>query len=53
MTIDEPKPKELYSQVPPIWLIPTELNQIRTDLHRYVCPVYKTHDRRGVLSTTV
>jgi len=47
----ESKPKELFVSMPVIRLIPTEASTIRqTD--DYSCPVYRTSERRGVLSTT-
>ncbi|XP_016078231.1 PREDICTED: dynein heavy chain 3, axonemal [Miniopterus natalensis] len=51
MQIEESLPKILYDPLPIIWLKPGES---ATFLHQniYVCPVYKTSARRGVLSTT-
>jgi dynein heavy chain len=37
--------------MPKIWLKPAKLVDIKFD-HCYTCPVYKTLDRRGTLSTT-
>ncbi|XP_075217843.1 uncharacterized protein LOC142322649 [Lycorma delicatula] len=37
--------------MPTIWLIPMEKKQIEVG-DRYVCPLYKTSERKGVLSTT-
>lgn len=34
-----------------VWLIPLKREDIPTDVF-YNCPLYKTGDRRGVLSTT-
>jgi dynein heavy chain, axonemal len=47
----ESQPKKLYTVMPYIWLIPKKRTDIVFD-HCYTCPVYKTLDRRGTLSTT-
>ncbi|KAI5631027.1 dynein heavy chain and region d6 of dynein motor domain-containing protein [Phthorimaea operculella] len=49
--VDESLPKILYDEFPIVWLIPLKREDIPTDVF-YNCPLYKTGDRRGVLSTT-
>nr|XP_033343017.1 dynein heavy chain 7, axonemal [Megalopta genalis] len=51
MNIDESLPKILYDAVPYIWMIPTKRDQV-PERRAYTCPVYKTAERKGVLSTT-
>ncbi|XP_030767557.1 dynein heavy chain 1, axonemal-like isoform X2 [Sitophilus oryzae] len=48
--LDESNPKELYIEMPVIWLLPEE-NHTRPP-NVYECPVYKTLTRAGTLSTT-
>lgn len=50
MLLDESHPKELYTEMPVVWLLPEE-NHVKPE-GRYECPVYKTLTRAGVLSTT-
>lgn len=45
------KPKVLYSQFPTIWLRPTRTQDIKLR-PGYMCPLYRTLARRGVLATT-
>lgn len=49
--LDESRPKDLFSEMPIIWLIPT-VNRSQPSTGIYVCPVYKTLTRAGTLSTT-
>ncbi len=44
--IGESKAKELFSEVPIIWLVPT-INRVQPLTGIYVCPVYKTITRAG------
>jgi len=46
----ESRPKELFTDLPPLYLIPVEDRVAPTNV--YVCPVYKTLTRAGTLSTT-
>uniref|UniRef100_A0A3Q0KRH4 Dynein axonemal heavy chain 7 n=2 Tax=Schistosoma mansoni TaxID=6183 RepID=A0A3Q0KRH4_SCHMA len=55
MELGEQYPKILNEPMPIIWLKPMireELEALSTKLIRYSCPVYKTSERRGTLSTT-
>lgn len=47
----EQYPKILFDAVPIIWLRPNKLENIKPG-HDYECPVYKTSERKGTLSTT-
>ena len=49
--LGESDPKVLFTHFPTIWMFPTELDKIKPT-KTYNCPLYKTTDRRGVLSTT-
>ena len=43
--------KMLFCKVPLIWLKPTKVSKMK-DSENYECPMYKTAERKGVLSTT-
>ncbi|KAI5937324.1 Dynein heavy chain 1, axonemal [Manis javanica] len=47
----ESRPKELYTEMAVIWLLPTP-NRKTQDQDHYLCPIYKTLTRAGTLSTT-
>ncbi|KAG7472883.1 hypothetical protein MATL_G00114010 [Megalops atlanticus] len=48
----EQMPKVLFDSVPIIWIKPTEKSSIVLSKSLYVCPLYKTSERKGTLSTT-
>jgi dynein heavy chain, axonemal len=50
-TIQEQKPKVLIDSMPLIHLQPISLKEL-DQKRRYMCPVYKTNERKGILSTT-
>lgn len=50
--LGEQLPKVLNEPLPTIWLQPDLMNKVDTSDKRYKCPVYKTSERKGVLSTT-
>jgi len=49
--LEESEPKILFTEVPMMWLRPLELANL-PEVSHYMCPLYKTSDRRGTLSTT-
>ncbi|XP_060531522.1 dynein axonemal heavy chain 12 [Cylas formicarius] len=49
--IEELLPNILHDEMPAIWIVPLKMDVYEPG-KRYVCPVYKTSARRGVLSTT-
>ena len=49
--LTDPKPKELYSEMPLIWLIP-RIDRADPTTGIYMCPIYKVLSRAGTLSTT-
>ncbi|KAG5885749.1 hypothetical protein JTB14_033862 [Gonioctena quinquepunctata] len=51
MELDESLPKVLFEAVPHLWLKPMRRDSLILK-ETYKCPVYKTAERRGVLSTT-
>jgi len=49
--LKEAPPKVLYCPCPKIWMVPRETSKFSVFQH-YECPIYKTVERRGILSTT-
>ncbi|KAF4799422.1 Dynein heavy chain 7, axonemal [Turdus rufiventris] len=49
--LTEQYPKVLFDAMPIIWIKPTVKSDIKKST-AYVCPLYKTSERKGVLSTT-
>ncbi|CAK7290770.1 Dynein axonemal heavy chain 12 [Vulpes lagopus] len=47
----EQHPKLLFDLMPIIWIKPTKRSEI-VKSNAYVCPLYKTSERKGTLSTT-
>ncbi|CAB0039603.1 unnamed protein product [Trichogramma brassicae] len=51
MVINESYPKVLFDEMPYLWLVPRRKEEILPRL-TFRCPLYKTSERRGTLSTT-
>ncbi|KAL1138662.1 hypothetical protein AAG570_008724 [Ranatra chinensis] len=51
MLLAESLPKQLYTSMPPIWFVPEQRHK-KLAFGIYDCPVYKTLQRAGTLSTT-
>ena len=51
MALVESDPKVLFTEMPVFWFKPTT-NDKRADFPHYLCPIYRTAERRGVLATT-
>lgn len=49
--LQESLPRVLHDKMPLIWLQPIKKDDVKPK-HSYRCPVYKTAERRGILSTT-
>jgi len=47
----ESDPKVLYTPAPVFWFVPTTSDK-RASFPHYLCPIYRTAERRGVLATT-
>ncbi len=51
VALASPLPQVLYTSMPTIWMVPRETSRFSSFPH-YSCPMYKTTERRGILSTT-
>lgn len=51
MVLDEQLPKVLTDELPLVLFMPVRKNKLIQG-NRYMCPVYKTSERTGILSTT-
>lgn len=51
LSLKESRPKQLYDKMPIIHMIPIKKESLELGLV-YLCPTYKTAERRGTLSTT-
>ncbi|XP_053147136.1 dynein axonemal heavy chain 12 isoform X3 [Hemicordylus capensis] len=49
--LSEQHPKILFDMMPIIWIKPKKKSEIKKT-NAYVCPLYKTSERKGTLSTT-
>ncbi|XP_043934432.1 dynein axonemal heavy chain 12 [Protopterus annectens] len=49
--LSEQHPKVLFDSVPIIWVQPAEKSKVQKS-DAYICPLYKTSERKGTLSTT-
>jgi dynein heavy chain len=53
MCVEDSFPKVLWCDMSPIWLKPCEIDKDEHDYKMlYQCPIYKTSERKGVLSTS-
>ena len=50
-SLTESEPKVLYAPCPGVHMIPSKIEDFEA-YSNYSCPLYKTADRRGILSTT-
>ncbi|PNH05107.1 Dynein heavy chain 7, axonemal [Tetrabaena socialis] len=55
--LHESQPRVLFVQLPPVHFLPAKVGeesplQVGNDTFTYTCPLYKTSERRGILSTT-
>lgn len=51
--LDEPLPRVLFDTLPIVSMTPTlKSRKPVQERYQYECPIYKTSERRGILSTT-
>ncbi|KAG8234156.1 hypothetical protein J437_LFUL014946 [Ladona fulva] len=50
--LTDPIPGEMNQAFPAIHLLPKEISLMDDNSRKYICPLYKTPQRAGVLSTT-
>ena len=52
MVIDDLLPKQLFDQMPTMWIKPVHMDEYKKPDICYECPVYRESSRRGILTTS-